>query len=82
MEEHQIDSLVQIVAITLKDHSTNKGIQMPSLGAFLSLRDKQQDMTLDCLTQLPQNQLNIIKHLANAYERTLYRQILDSIESQ
>jgi hypothetical protein len=46
---------------------------MPSLGAILTLRDKNPDMTLTTIIGLPQAQYNIIKQLANAYDRTLSR---------
>ena len=44
---------------------------MPSLGAILGLRDKSKTLTLAGIMDLPNLQINIIRQLANAYERTL-----------
>lgn len=46
---------------------------MATLGAILALRDKNCDLTLKYLMNLDDLSVNTIKHLANAYEKTLAR---------
>ena len=53
---------------------------MPSLGAILGLRDKSKTLTLAGIMDLPNLQINIIRQLANAYERTLAAQIGEAIQ--
>lgn len=55
---------------------------MPSLGALLSLRDKNKTFTLQAIVQLERTQFNIVKQLANAYERTLSKQIHEVLEKK
>ena len=50
---------------------------MPSLGALLALRDKNLNFTLNSIVNLPIMQINIIKQLANAFEKNFGRQILN-----
>lgn len=52
-------------------------VQMAGLGAILALRDKSMGMTINAImgAGLTQPQFNIVKQLANAYDRTLAKQI-------
>jgi hypothetical protein len=54
-------------------NSGNKNIQMASLACLVALRDKNVSQTIKAIIAggLSTVQVNIIKQLANAYERTL-----------
>eukprot|EP00350_Pseudokeronopsis_sp_OXSARD2_P001784 CAMPEP_0170547716 /NCGR_PEP_ID=MMETSP0211-20121228/6067_1 /TAXON_ID=311385 /ORGANISM="Pseudokeronopsis sp., Strain OXSARD2" /LENGTH=175 /DNA_ID=CAMNT_0010852867 /DNA_START=1349 /DNA_END=1876 /DNA_ORIENTATION=+ len=76
-EEMQVESIAGCVGKVLIQHCNQKAIQMPSLASFLALRGKNCDMALKAILKLPPQQFNIIKQLANAYERTLAKQLLE-----
>ena len=76
-EEVQFESLVSCVASELETYCGNRAIQKAGLAAVVALRDKNLALTLQSLSSLPTLQLNIVKQLANAYERPLAKQILN-----
>ena len=76
-DEVQFESLVSCVASELEAYYGNRAIQKAGLAAVVALRDKNLGLTLQSLSSLPSLQLNILKQLANAYERPLAKQILN-----
>eukprot|EP00347_Sterkiella_histriomuscorum_P005558 403356151 len=81
-EEIQFESTIGVIGQILSQYSTQRSIQNPSLGAILQLRDSNQEATLKCIQNLPSLQFNIIKQLANAYDRNLAKQISQYQETQ
>lgn len=79
MDEYiQYESTVSAIGSILNNHSSLKSIQMPSLGAILLLREQNLRFTLKAILELPHLQFSIVKQLANAYEKTLAKQLFDA----
>ena len=76
-DDHHFDSLIQCAVAVLYLHQGNKMIQMSTLSILAALRDKNMDLTVKSILSgsLSQVQLNIVKQLANAYDRTLAKQL-------
>jgi len=73
----QMESVASAIGRTLLQHCNQKSVQMPCLASCLALRDKNPDLALRALVCLPPHQFNIIKQLANAYERSFARELME-----
>ena len=70
----QYVAVIKSLGNVIKQHSSQRSIVNPVIGAILSLRDKNMQTTFKAIVEeLNQTQYTILKQLLNAYERTLAR---------
>ncbi|CDW90677.1 clip-associating protein [Stylonychia lemnae] len=81
-EQIQFESTVQIISQILQNHSSQKQVQISSLKAIQILRDKNVKFTLESINLLSNLQQNILKQVANVFDRNLAKQIINYQEDQ
>jgi len=84
LEEKNQQAYVQYAAVIktlgsiIKIHSSHRGIINPVIGAILSLRDKNMNITFKAIQEeLSHTQYTILKQILQAHEKTLARQLMD-----
>ena len=74
----QYAEVVKTLGGIIKQHSSQKGIINPVIGAILSLRDKNMNNTFKAiLEELSHTQYTILKQILSVNEKTLGRQLND-----
>lgn len=74
----QYAAVVKTMGGIIKIHSSHRGIINPVIGAVLSLRDKNYDLTFRAIQEeLSHSQYTILKQILNVHEKTLAKQLID-----
>ena len=80
---HQYSAIIKSLGGVIRHHSSQRSIINPVIGAILSLRDKNIEVTFKAFQEeLPSSQNQLMRHLINQHERTLARQLSEFINLQ
>lgn len=75
MSSDNVKKCVQRICVIAGEHSANKAVTLPIIGALLTLRDKNISATMSSLAMLENKQLDIIKRLSHFYAPDLEENI-------
>src|SRR3569833_2879308 len=77
--DENVKSCVLKLSAIVGDNAANKSVTLPIIGSLLTLRDKNIQATMNSLSHLDHNSLDIIRRLAHYYAPDLEENIVDYV---